>query len=171
MENVRRQELLMMGIDNGHRKQQLSYTENQQNTVSFSNFIDARLTYNKAMVRLHRCSTYSWAAAVTPASGQRTSIVLSYQNDASPQPRMTASHCGPDSVYPMKRSKRNPIVPSASPRTWSTRLYSEGPWYSTSVQFTKNLQQATYELGGTPFRQRVWNAPGPTIDQGIPRAP
>ena len=30
---------------NGHRKQQLSHTENQQNTVSFSNFIDARLTY------------------------------------------------------------------------------------------------------------------------------
>ena len=35
---------------NGHRKQQLSYTENQQNTVSFSNFIDARLTYNKVRV-------------------------------------------------------------------------------------------------------------------------
>ena len=45
--------LLFVSVDlylfavNGHRKQQLSYTENQQNTVSFSNFIDARLTYNK----------------------------------------------------------------------------------------------------------------------------
>ena len=36
-----------IAIVNGHRKQQLSHTENQQNTVSFSNFIDARLTYSK----------------------------------------------------------------------------------------------------------------------------
>ena len=47
-------------IVNGHCKQQLSYTENQQNTVSFSNFIDARLTYNQPMHGFaHRCSTYS----------------------------------------------------------------------------------------------------------------
>ena len=71
-------------------------------------------------------------------------------------------HTAAQTVHPKKRSRRNPNVPSASPRTWSTRLYSEGPWHSTSVQFTKNSQQATYELGG---------APGPTIDQGIPRAP
>ena len=31
---------------NGHRKQQLSYTENQQTLFLFSIFIDTRLTYN-----------------------------------------------------------------------------------------------------------------------------
>ena len=46
---------------------------------------------------------YFWAAAVTLASGQRTSMVASYQNDASPQPRMTASHCDPDSVSNEKK--------------------------------------------------------------------
>ena len=53
--------------------------------------------------RPHRCSTNFWAAAVTLASGQRTSIVSSYQNDASPQPRTTASHCSLDNVSNEKK--------------------------------------------------------------------
>ena len=43
-------DIVLFDTVNGHRKQQLSHTENQQNTVSFSNFIDARLTYNKVWV-------------------------------------------------------------------------------------------------------------------------
>ena len=35
---------------NGHRKQQLSYSENQQTLFLFPIFIDARLTYNKVRV-------------------------------------------------------------------------------------------------------------------------
>ena len=55
----------------------------------------------------HRCSTNSWAAAVTLASGQRTSIVSSYQNHASPQPRTAASHCGLDNVSNAKKYKKS----------------------------------------------------------------
>ena len=36
---------------NGHRKQQLSYTENQQTLFLFPIFIDARLTYNSQKTR------------------------------------------------------------------------------------------------------------------------
>ena len=57
--------------------------------------------------RPHRCSTNFWAATVTLASGQRTSIVSSYQNDASPQPRTTASHCGLDNVSNEKKYEKS----------------------------------------------------------------
>ena len=57
--------------------------------------------------RPHRCSTNFWAAAVTLALGQRTSIVSSYQNDASPQPRTAASHCGLDNVSNVKKYKKS----------------------------------------------------------------
>ena len=36
---------IYIDIVNGHRKQQLSYTENQQTLFFFPIFIDARLTY------------------------------------------------------------------------------------------------------------------------------
>ena len=55
----------------------------------------------------HRCSTNFWAAAVTLALGQRTSIVSSYQNDASPQPRTAASHCGLYNVSNVKKYKKS----------------------------------------------------------------
>ena len=57
--------------------------------------------------RPHRCSTNSWAAAVMLASGQRTSIISSYQNHASPQPRTAASHCGLDNVSNAKKYKKS----------------------------------------------------------------
>ena len=57
--------------------------------------------------RPHRCSTNFQAAAVTLASGQRTNIVSSYQNDASPQPRTTASHCGLDNVSNEKKYEKS----------------------------------------------------------------
>ena len=57
--------------------------------------------------RPHRCPTNSWAAAVTLASGQRTSIVSSYQNHASPHPRTAASHCGLDNVSNAKKYKKS----------------------------------------------------------------
>ena len=57
--------------------------------------------------RPHRCSTNFWAAAVTLALGQRTSIVSSYQNHASPQPRTAASHCDLDNVSNVKKYKKS----------------------------------------------------------------
>ena len=57
--------------------------------------------------RPHRCSTNSRPAAVMLASGQRTSIVSSYQNHASPQPRTAASHCGLDNVSNAKKYKKS----------------------------------------------------------------
>ena len=57
--------------------------------------------------RPHRCSTNSRAAAVMLASGQRTSMVSSYQNHASPQPHTAASHCGLDNVSNAKKYKKS----------------------------------------------------------------
>ena len=81
----------------GHRKQQIELYRRQTNTDFFFQVYsyNLRSTYKTSMHgHPHRCSTNLWAAAVTLASGQRTSIVSSYQNDASPQSRTTASHCG-----------------------------------------------------------------------------
>ena len=74
----------------GHCKQQFVKQKTKQ-TPFFSKFIDLRSTYNH---KSHRYFTISWAAAVMLASGQRTSVVSSYQNHTSPQPCKAASHWG-----------------------------------------------------------------------------
>ena len=81
-------------------------------------------------------------------------------------------HTAAQTAYPVKRNRRSPIVPSVSPRTWSTQLYSEGPWYSTIAQFYERFTTSYLTCSGVPpFGQRAWSAPGPAIDQGAPRAP
>ena len=89
-----------MVIVNGHRKQQIELYREPTNTVSFSNFIDPRLTYNK------RCM-----AVLTGAP----------------------------------RTARGNIF---------TQLYK--------------IYKLPYELGGTPFGQRAWSAPGPQSIRGHP---
>ena len=59
-------------------------------------------------------------------------------------------HTAAQTAYLVKRNKRSPIVPSVSPKTWSTQLYSEGPWYSTIVQLTKFSHQSILRARGHP---------------------
>ena len=46
--------------------------------------------------------------------------------------------------------------------------YSKGKYNRTILQ---RFYKLPYELGGTPFGQWARSAPGPTINQGTPRAP
>ena len=67
--------------------------DKRQTTSFFSKFIAGlRSTYKSH--KFHRYFIISLAPAVMLASGQRTSVVSSYQNHASPQPFTAASHWG-----------------------------------------------------------------------------
>ena len=91
---------IVIQTDNGHRKQQIELYREPTNAVSFSNFIDPRLTYNK------RCMA----------------------------------------------------VLTGAPRT------ARG---NTFTQLYK-IYKLPYELGGTPFGQWAWSAPGPQSIRGHP---
>ena len=67
---------------NGHRKQQLSYTENQQTLFLFPIFIDARLTYDQK-IRMSSQSTTSYAILKCLSSGGPLPPV---RNRATPSP-------------------------------------------------------------------------------------
>ena len=69
-------------IVNGHRKQQLSYTENQQTLFLFPIFIDARLTYDQK-IRMSSQSTTSYAILKCLSSGGPLPPV---RNRATPSP-------------------------------------------------------------------------------------
>ena len=73
----------------GHRKQQSS-NRRLENSFFFQVYLISVQPETSASP--HRYFTSSWAAVVTLASGQRTSVVASYQNHASPQPRTAVSH-------------------------------------------------------------------------------
>ena len=75
----------------GHRKQQ-SFNRRLENSFFFQVYLIS--VQPKTFASPHRYFTSSWAAVVTLASGQRTSVISSYQNNASPQPRTAASHWG-----------------------------------------------------------------------------
>ena len=95
--------LLVTASDN------LSCTEGKQTLFLFPSLLILvqPTTLHSMHSRPHRCSTNFWAAAVTLALGQRTSIVSSYQNHASPQPRTAVSHCGLDNVSNVKKYKKS----------------------------------------------------------------
>ena len=69
-------------VVNGHRKQQLSYTENQQTLFLFPIFIDARLTYDQK-IRMSSQSTTSYAILKCLSSGGPLPPV---RNRATPSP-------------------------------------------------------------------------------------
>ena len=73
---------VMLLIVNGHRKQQLSYTENQQTLFLFPIFIDARLTYDQK-IRMSSQSTTSYAILKCLSSGGPLPPV---RNRATPSP-------------------------------------------------------------------------------------
>ena len=102
--------------------------------------------------RPHRCSTNFWAAAVTLALGQRTSIVSSYQNDASPLPRTAASHCGLDNVSNVKKYKKSHCA------FWESQdIVHTVTFRGAMVVYNRTITEKIYnklfpELGDTPLR-------------------
>ena len=99
----------------------------------------------------HRCSTNSQAAAVMLASGQRTSMVSSYQNYASPQPRTAASHCGLDNVSNAKKYKKSHRAFWESQDIVHTVTFRGAMVvYNRTITEKKNLQQTISRARGHP---------------------
>ena len=121
--------------------------------------------------RPHRCFTNFWAAAVMLASGQRTSIVSSYQNDASPQPRTTASHCGPDNVSNEKKQEKSHCPFCESQDMVHTVTFRGAMVVYNRTIYGKIYNKLFHELGDTPLGRWARSAPGPVIDRRTPRAP
>ena len=121
--------------------------------------------------RPHRCSTNSRAAAAMLASGQRTSMVSSYQNHASPQPRTAASHCGLDKVSNAKKSKKSHRA------FWESQdIVHTVTFKGAMVVYNRTITEKTYnklfhEPGDTPLWPMGEKRSRPRSRWRTPRAP
>ena len=119
-------------VVNGHRKQQLSCTENQQNTVSFSNFIDARLTYNQPMHGYpHRCATYS---------------ERKYNRTIFQRFHKLPYELGGTPFGQWARSAPGPAINQGTPRAPSNSLHNK-----TTCNFTRGYTTFKHLSSGTPL--------------------
>ena len=124
---------------NGHRKQQVSYTENQQTLFLFLVFIDARLTYNSQKTRVS-----SQVLNVPPSRSGDAGIGTEDQHRFIVPERSPAPHDGPI-LRPRRyiQSKEVTKIP-----TFLLRVPGHGPYGYTwlghdNLQFTKYSLQTT----------------------------
>ena len=143
----------------GHRKQQFVKQKTKQ-TPFFSRFIGLRSTYNH---KSHRYFTISWAAAVMLASGQRTSVVSSYQNHASPQPCTAASHWGLVNVSSDVKYTKFRVIWLSQDIVHAFTLKLAIAVYNCTTQKING-----YVLGAPPSGWRTKDAPSPGAVRGSP---
>ena len=126
---------------NGHRKQQLSYTENQQTLFLFLVFIDARLTYKSQNIRVssqvfHVPSSRSGDAGIR-AEDQHRFIVPERCQSPAPHDGLT--------LRPRQYIQSKEVIKIP---TFLLRVPGHGPYGHTwlghnNPQFIKHLLQTT----------------------------
>ena len=118
--------------------------------------------------RPHRCSTNSWAAAVMLATGQRTSMVSSYQNHASPQPRTAASHCGLNNVSNAKKYRKSHLAFWLSQDIVHTVTFRGAMVVYNRTNYGKFYNKLFTSSGAPRSSRRTGGAPSPGADGGRP---
>ena len=125
----------------------------------------------------HRCSTNFWAAAVTLASGQRTSIVSSYQNDAAIYGKLYNKlfhELGDTPLGWWARSAPGPVIVWRTPRaplnnltqSYARKYIQRG----TTYNFTRGCATIKhfYVLGETLSDRQSRAMPSPGVVKGAP---
>ena len=125
----------------GHRKQQLSYTENQQTLFLFPIFIDARLTYNSQKTRVssqvfHVPPSHSGDAG-TGTEGQHRFIVPERCQPPAPHDGLT--------LRPRQYIQSKEVIKIP---TFLLRVPGHGPYGYTWLGHD-NLQFTNYSLQTT----------------------
>ena len=128
---------------NGHRKQQLSHTENQEDTVSFSNFIDARSTYNK------RCMAVLTGALRTV----KGNIIAQFYKRFYKLPY----ELGGTPFGQWARSAPGPAINQGTPRAPSNNLRNKTT--CNSLQITQHLKHLSSGKAPPVHRSRTMSSP------------